>query len=105
MSSNEVLESLLVFRALEKQPVRFRISNSVAKNYIQAKRDFVYEVVHVTFQTAVVVAAKHEALFVVDEDPAREMDRRHAGEVTSCVDVSRGVLDQPEQHDESPAAK
>ena len=78
VSPNEILELLLVLCSLEEEPVRRRITNSVAENYVESEGDFVDEVVHVTFQTAVVVAAKHQPSLVVDKDPARKMNRRHA---------------------------
>ena len=103
VSSNEILEFLLVLRALEEQPIGCRITNPVAEHDVQPKRDLVDEVVHVTFQTAVVVAAKHKSLLVVDVNPAREMYRRHAREISSRVDVTRGVLNEPQEGYERPA--
>ena len=96
VSSNELLELLLVLCALKKKPICCRITNSVAENDVQSKGDFVDEVVHVSFQTAVVVAAKDESSFVIDKDPACKMNRGHACEVTARVDVTRGVLDEPQ---------
>ena len=105
VSSNVIFELLLVFRSLEGEPVRRRITNSVAENNVQSERDFVDEVVHVSFQTAVVVTAKDQTSFVVDPHPARKVDRRHACEMTLSVDMTRGVLDQPQQINEQPTSE
>src|SRR5690242_10966666 len=102
VTANEILKLLLVLRALEKQPVRRRITNPVTENHVQSKRDFVDEVVHVTFQAAIIITAKHEALLVIDKYPAREMNRRHAREMSARVDVSCRVLDKPQQDHECP---
>ena len=101
--SNEILKLLLVLRALEEQPVCSRISDSITEHDVQPKRDFVDEVVHVTFQATVVITAKHQTPLAIDEDPTREMNRRHASEMTARVDVSRRVLHQPQESHERPA--
>ena len=105
VSSNEILKLLFVLCSLKKKPVCYRITNSVAENDVQSKGDFIDEVVHVSFQTAVVVAAKDESSFVIDKDPACKMNGRHACEMTARVDVTRGVLDEPQQIHEQPAAE
>src|SRR5690348_4985239 len=102
VTSNEILELLLVLRALKKQPVSCRITNPVAEHDVQPKRNLVDEVVHVAFKTAIVITAKDESLPVVDEHPARKVDRRHTREMTTRVDVSRRVFNQPKQRHERP---
>src|SRR5690349_4451671 len=105
MSSNVVFEPLLVFSSLKEKPICCWITDPVAEHDVQSEGDFVDEVVHVSFETAVVVAAKDQPSFLVDPDPTRKMNRRYACEMTSRVDVTRGVLDQPQEIRKQPAAK
>ena len=92
VTADVAFELLLVVRAVEDQIVRARIADAVAENEIETEPHLVDEVIHIAFQTAVVIAGEVEALSVVDEHPSREMDRAHAGEAAARVEVPRAPL-------------
>ena len=85
--------------------LRPRIAEAVAEDDVQSKADLVDEVVHVAFEAAIVVAGEQHAPLVVDEDPAREVNRGHACQPSAVEDVSRGVIDHPQDEGQHPAAK
>ena len=73
-----------------------RIAVAVAEDDVQPPGDLVDEVVHVALEAAVVVAGEDHPALVVEEDPAREVDRLHAGQVAVVEDVPRHVVDREE---------
>ena len=58
MTAQHVLEFLLVFSAVEDEPVGCGIADAVAENHVQAKAHLVDEVVHVAFEAAIVIAGE-----------------------------------------------
>ena len=69
---------------------RARPADAVAEHEVQPPADLVDEVVHVALVAAVVVAREDDAGLVVEEDPAREVDRLHAREIAAREDVPAG---------------
>src|SRR5690349_2739647 len=105
MTAQNVLERLLVLGPALQQPVGPRISNAIAENQIESKRNFVDEVVHVGLEAAIVVAAEHQSTLIVDEHPPRKMYRANACQPAVIVDMSCGVVDDPKQEAQEPKAK
>src|SRR5579883_1854887 len=103
MPPDKILELLLIFRAVEHQPVCRRISDAIAEDHIQPERNFVDEVVHIAVQAAVVVACEKEPLLVIEKYPVRKMNCRYAGQSAAIEDVPRCVVDKPENIYQCPA--
>src|SRR5262245_34306650 len=105
VSAQEVLELLLVFCPAAQQPVGPRITHAIAEDEVQAPANLVDKVIHVAFQATVVVACEEDALLVVEEYPAREVDRAHAREISPLVNMPAGVVQHPQEEDCDPATE
>src|SRR5436190_20534749 len=102
MAAEVFLELALILASIEHQPVGSRIADAVAENDIEPEAHLVDEIIHVAFEAAIVVAEKEDALVRVDPDPAREMDRAHAGKASSRVEVPCGPIDDDENECHGP---
>ena len=87
----------------EDQPIRPWIAHSITEDEVQPPRDFVDEIVHVTFQTAVVVACEEEALFVVEKHPTRKMNRADSGEMPTVENMPGSVIQESNEESHRPA--
>src|ERR1700756_3033795 len=101
----EVLELHLAPRAAGNEPVGTRPAEAVAEDDIQAPGNLVDEVIHVGLMTAVIVAGEHDAGLVVEEDPAREVDRLHSRQVAAGEDVAARELDGRQYYKEQSATE
>src|ERR1700737_2760666 len=79
----KVLEVVFAAGAAEQQPVSVRPANTTAEGDIQAPRNLVDEIIHVSLMPAVVVAREQHPALVVNEHPAGKMNRLHAGKVAA----------------------
>src|SRR6266849_10832518 len=96
MDTNIVLECLLIFRAVENQPVGLWIANSVTERGVQSPSNFVDEIIHVAFQATIVVAGEDHAPLFVDNDPAGKVDGLYPGEICLVENVTDTVIDSHE---------
>ena len=81
-----------------------RIADAVAEDEVEPEAGLVDEVVHVALEASVVVAHEGEPLFLVDPDPAREVNRSYARQPPARVDVLRGVVEDPQAKEPDCAA-
>src|SRR5215510_8661644 len=93
MTSQVLLEFPLIATPVEDQPARSRITKTVAEDDIEAKANFVDEVVHVTLEAAVVVTGEENPVPAGDEHPSCEVDGTDTGQPPVGVNVSCGVVD------------
>src|SRR3954468_21515236 len=78
MPPDEIFEFLLVFRPAQNEPIAPGISDSVTEDDIQSERHFIDKIVHITVETSVIVTCEKEPAFLIEKDPAREMNRAYA---------------------------
>jgi hypothetical protein len=64
----------LVDATISHEPIRFGVTDPIAKGSIQPKTCFVDKVIHVTLDAAVVVAAKDHSLLASYKHPPREVN-------------------------------
>ena len=104
MYTNIVLESLLIFRAVENQPVGFRVANSVTEHGIQSPGNFVDEIIHVAFLAAIVVAGEDHAPLFIDNNPTGKVDGLYPGEIFLIENVPGTVIrcQKDAHHGQSP---
>lgn len=74
MAAKVVLESLLVSSAVKDEPPCSGIADTVAEDNIQSEEDFVDEVIHVAFKTAIIIAGEDDPLPAIEKNPARELN-------------------------------
>ncbi len=75
MATEIVLESLLVSCTVQDGATLFEDSRCrCLKTTFQSEEDFVDEVIHVAFKTAIVIAGKDDSLSAIEKDPARKLN-------------------------------
>jgi hypothetical protein len=89
----------LIDATVPHEPIRSWITDPIAKGRVQPKTCFVNEIIHVTLDAAVVVAAKDHPLPAGDKDPSREVNRAYPAEPARARDMSRAVVDRFEHTD------
>src|SRR5205085_7377832 len=92
VAAQKIFIFLFILAAVEDEPVRARITDSVAEDGVQTEARLVNEIVHVTFDSAIVVAEKNHPLFAIEIDPAREMNRANASEPAGPGNMPRGPI-------------
>src|SRR6266545_2930837 len=94
----EAFESLFIVGAVQNEPVGLRVIDAIAEGRVQSPGNLVDEVIHIAFEAAIVVTAEDDTAFVVEEQPAGEMDGLHAQQIGVIEDVAgeetRAVQDQ-----------
>jgi hypothetical protein len=64
----------LVDATIPHEPIRFGVTNPIAKGGVESKACFVDEVIHVALDAAVIVAAKDHTLSPSNKDPPRKVN-------------------------------
>src|SRR5262249_13225540 len=100
-----VFELELPLGAPKKEEARSRKADAVAKDQVQAERDFVDEVVHVAVEAAVVIAGEEQPSLIIEENPACEMDGADARQAAARVELPRAEIEQLEDHQQGPKAE
>src|SRR5271169_2856759 len=95
MPAEEVLELLLVLRAIQNKPVCPWITKSVAEDDVQSKTYLIDEVVHIAIQAAIIVTREDNSLAAIEEYPARKLNSRHPSQASAIKEVPSGVIDDP----------
>src|ERR1700683_3873838 len=90
----EILHILpLVAASIQDEPVGGGIADAVAERSVQSKARFINKIVHITFDAAVVVAAKNHPLSPVEKNPACEVDGANSTKPSGTHDVPRRIID------------
>ena len=71
------------------------------KTALRPKPGLVDEIVHVALDRAVVVAEEHHPFLAVEKDPAREVDRADASQMSAPGNMPRGPIHSDQNANDS----